>query len=175
MSLLLRKDFQDVLDKIPELVNLHASINKNKQLELVTECGKSVVTIQGIKFTKLSPTHAERAYAIELFQAFINKHFSLLCDYLTLLYKVKNRKEIQPPKLFNKSDSWSSQYSYEDSEASYFIKGNSLIIKPKSWETYKVNQSILKCVKQYFKDKEQYDNEDTVLSELIKKLMSCDI
>lgn len=79
MSLKVRKACQEILDTIPLLRNFHVEVNKTyKCLDLVSECGKSLVIIHGISFSRANPSKDEIEYAAELFNAFLVKHRSKL-------------------------------------------------------------------------------------------------
>lgn len=70
--LLLRKSCQEVLDA-HGLDMLHIEV-QNKYLCIVGECGKNIVSINGINFTKSKINENERDYATELFYTFIKKY-----------------------------------------------------------------------------------------------------
>ena len=81
MSLILRKGCQDVLDE-NGMGQFHVDISDGKCLRLVTECGKPLVHIHGIKFNRMVPSEAEIQYAVELFDSFFAKHKNLLQEYI---------------------------------------------------------------------------------------------
>jgi hypothetical protein len=84
MSLILRKKCQTILDG-NDVDFLHADIDPNGLfLRLVTECGKPIVTIHGVTFSRKSPTNAEVEYAVELLDAFMVKHGDKLREYVKL-------------------------------------------------------------------------------------------
>ena len=81
MSLMLRKQCQEHLNAIG-LTSFHVSINDNKNLTIVTKCGKPFVTVYGISFNRSSPTNAEIEYASELFEQFLTQHKKALDNYI---------------------------------------------------------------------------------------------
>ena len=83
MSLILRQMAQDKLDAAG-FPNLHADIDVNLHLSIKTECGKPLVSIFGITFSRKAPTIKEMEYAIELFEAFLAKHNSTITKALDL-------------------------------------------------------------------------------------------
>lgn len=54
MSLILRKHCQQHLDNVG-LTMFHTEINHAKQLSIVGDCGKPLVNISGISFSRTSP------------------------------------------------------------------------------------------------------------------------
>lgn len=85
MSLLLRKACQPILDAA-NMPNHHVEIdinNMNKHLHIVGECGQPLIQIQGITFSRNTPTKTEIEYAAELLQAFLVKYHSKIDEYLT--------------------------------------------------------------------------------------------
>jgi len=81
MSLLLRKNCQPLLDNVG-LTPYHVRINDNKHLQIVSKCGKPLVTISGIEFTRNQPSKDEIEFATELFAAFITANHQALEDHL---------------------------------------------------------------------------------------------
>jgi hypothetical protein len=79
MSLILRRECQEVLDAA-DLHNFHVEII-NKYLAIVGECGKPLVTISGIQFSRGTPSKAEIPYAVELFNAFVTKYKLLFEEF----------------------------------------------------------------------------------------------
>lgn len=82
MSLMLRKSCQTILDN-NNLGQFHTEINEaSKSLSLVSECGKPLVYIHGISFSRLTPTKDEITYATELFDIFMTKHKNQINKYI---------------------------------------------------------------------------------------------
>lgn len=82
MSLILRKATQEILDA-NDLGMLHTDIDDGSHvLSLVTECGKPIVRISGIRFSRMAPTGKEIEYAVELFDSFLVKHGDSLREYI---------------------------------------------------------------------------------------------
>lgn len=78
--LLLRQVCQPILDSygLPEL---HIII-KDKTFTVVGGCGQPLVSIGGIQFSKNTVSEKERAFALELFEAFMTKHSVKIIDYV---------------------------------------------------------------------------------------------
>ena len=83
MSLILRMNTQKVLDK-RNLHYLHCDISSVKNLTIVNECGNTVCTVQGVKFSSLKPTNKEIDYVCNLLEDFLNKYESKIKDYYRL-------------------------------------------------------------------------------------------
>ena len=94
MSLILRKKCQDLLDS-NGMSKFHVGINSVKQMEIQTECGKSVCTIKGVSFSRAIPNMGEIDYAVELMDAFIGTHRKVLKAYLKQFDIVAGLKEIK--------------------------------------------------------------------------------
>jgi hypothetical protein len=74
MSLFLRKACQDHLDGV-DLQNYHIQVDDStKCLQIVGECGDVLVSITGIRLSRMAPGDKEIALAIELFDDFLAKH-----------------------------------------------------------------------------------------------------
>jgi hypothetical protein len=87
MSLLLRKACQPTLEEF-KLDNFHVAINTDtKYLEIVSECGKPLLTISGITFTRLQPSGAEIEYAVELLTNYFSTHAAKITTYIKALHK----------------------------------------------------------------------------------------
>ena len=83
MSLMLRKNNQDVLDSYG-LSDFHVEIDDGyyKTLQIVGGCGKPLVSVPGIRFTRTQPTKVEIEYATELFMNFMDIHGKLIQTYV---------------------------------------------------------------------------------------------
>lgn len=79
--LLLRKECQPLLNAVG-LNNLHIEI-QDKCLVLVGECGKPLVSVKGISFSKPTINSVEREYAVELFEQFLTKYEADITAYIT--------------------------------------------------------------------------------------------
>lgn len=96
---MLRKACQDTLDKYG-LSMYHTEIGDSgyrgsqKHLKIVGECGKELVTITGITFTRNEPKNAEIDYAVELFGDFMNMHGKLMQNYVTRAKALMRAKEL---------------------------------------------------------------------------------
>lgn len=99
MSLMLRKACQETLDKYG-LSMYHTEIGDSgyrgarKHLKIIGECGKELVTITGITFTRNEPKNAEIEYAVELFNDFMNMHGKLIQNYITRAKALMNAKKL---------------------------------------------------------------------------------
>ena len=87
MSLLLRKECQPVLDTYG-LSTYHVDINCNNFLQITGECGKPLVVISGIRFSRSTPSKAEIGYAKELLDAFFGKHKAVVDEFIKQKTKV---------------------------------------------------------------------------------------
>lgn len=92
MSLILRRDCQNILDE-NGMGQFHVDISDQKHLRVVTECGKPLVNIHGIKFNRAVPSEAEIQYAVELFDTFFAKHRLLFKKFVD---KQEEYKQLQP-------------------------------------------------------------------------------
>jgi hypothetical protein len=79
--LLLRQSCQPLLDSAG-LSDLHVSI-ENKCLTIVGSCGKPIVTIGGIKFSRTTVSAEEREFATSLFDKFLIKYNSDIVAFIT--------------------------------------------------------------------------------------------
>lgn len=79
--LLLRKECQPLLDAVG-LGNLHIEV-QDKCVVLVGECGKPLVSVKGISFSKPTINSVEREYAVELFDKFLAKYATDINTYIT--------------------------------------------------------------------------------------------
>lgn len=78
--LLLRKECQPLLDAAG-LGNLHIEV-QDKCVVLVGECGKPLVSVKGISFSKPTINSVEREYAVELFDKFLAKYATDINTYI---------------------------------------------------------------------------------------------
>lgn len=84
MSLILRRTCQPILDKAG-MQNFHIEMNEQQRvMEITTECGKSIVSVKGVNFSRKSPGKAEIEYAAELLEAFIMKYKKAILKYVAL-------------------------------------------------------------------------------------------
>ena len=97
MSLILRQQAQPLLDAC-DLHNFHVGVGSNKQLVILSECGKTLLHVHGIQFSKTIPSNAEIAYAIELLELFIIKHKKAIEDYIKASNKFKQLSKPEMPK-----------------------------------------------------------------------------
>lgn len=94
MSLILRQKTEELLKKAG-LEELHTEIGYNKYLTLVTECGENIVSITGIKFSRMNPSASEINYATNLFNRFLEKNKDKLVEYITIRKQWKQLKDTQ--------------------------------------------------------------------------------
>lgn len=81
MSLLLRKNCQELLDGV-NLNNYHIQVDPNsKCLMVVGECGQELVAISGIRLSRMAPHQTEIDLAVELFDAFVTKHHQTFKEF----------------------------------------------------------------------------------------------
>ena len=79
--LLLRQACQPLLNELG-LSDLHVTI-QDKTLTIVGSCGKPLVAISGIQFSKNSASNAERDFAVSLFQQFLVTYGKELKDFVS--------------------------------------------------------------------------------------------
>ena len=81
MSLTLRKECQEQLDNAG-FQNYHVDIDGSRHLVIVSECGKPLVTVHGVRFSRTQPTGSEIDYAVELLGSFLIKHQGTLAEFI---------------------------------------------------------------------------------------------
>jgi len=91
MSLMLRKNCQEALDTFG-LTNYHVEINKAKYLAIVGSCGKPLMAVTGISFSKASPSKAEIEYATMLLKDFLVKNEIKINSFINLVIKTEEAK-----------------------------------------------------------------------------------
>lgn len=126
MSLMLRKKCEEVLNNT-YLENFHADIHQDtKVLQLVSECGKPLVSVNGITFSRNAPTNAEIEYCSELLTIFINKHRADIEKVLTLQKQIKNfpdlRKQYPEYTFITKNSYVKNPSSITYTDTIYFIR-----------------------------------------------------
>jgi hypothetical protein len=90
MSIALRQAAQPLLDNIG-LSQFHIEIAPStKFLSIVGECGKPLVTLSGIRFSKSDPTKKEIDYSCSLLDTYLSKNSELLLS----VYKAKLAQSI---------------------------------------------------------------------------------
>lgn len=132
MSLLLRQACQETLDKFG-LSMYHTEINNQgryspKHLNIVSECGKILVTITGITFTKNEPTRAEIEYAVELFNDFMVMHGKLMHNYVTRAKALQQLKDLKSD-FGDFSVSEEKDYNWKNGQKEWYIKHYDVTIK----------------------------------------------
>lgn len=198
MSLLLRKNCQPILDGA-NLAEYHVDIAEQKYLRIVTECGKPLVNIFGIKFNRLSPNEAEIEYATELLDNFMGTHLPLLNEYM-------EKKEAYKRNRVPKNDDWPvrlfenyqsdhrpvAQVEYKEGlfehslryymdDGSYTFR--SKLLKDQMGEDFSIKHlTDAKCDKKLFNKVKVYlgkyierDKMEKELNELLSKVAACDI
>jgi len=95
MSLLLRKDCQDLLNQhgLPEH---HADI-ANSVLTIKCECGQPFIIVPGISFSRTNPTKAEIAYAVELLGTWLALNKTNIIKYQKLITKFEGKVRPELP------------------------------------------------------------------------------
>ena len=90
MSLLLRKECQNLLTS-HGLGNYHAAIGRHiRYLEIVGSCGKPFATIYGVLFSRNIPTKAEIEYAVTLLEDFLLAHKTTVQNFLKAAQALAN-------------------------------------------------------------------------------------
>jgi hypothetical protein len=104
--LLLRQTCQPILDSYG-LSELHVVI-QDKTLTIVGSCGKPLVAIGGITFSKSSISEKERTFATELFETFMVKYSADIIKYVTEKKAFAALPELILPKDFMLNSSYSN-------------------------------------------------------------------
>ena len=95
MSLFLRKACQAHLDGVG-LDNYHIQVSDStKCLQIVGECGDTLVSIAGIRLSRMAPAANEIELAIELFDDFLAKHTGTFKEFIAA--KIRADKSAIPP------------------------------------------------------------------------------
>lgn len=82
MSLFLRKACQDNLDGVG-LANYHIQVDEStKCLQVVGECGDVLVSITGIRLSRMAPADKEIELAVSLFDDFLTKHTATFKEFM---------------------------------------------------------------------------------------------
>jgi len=203
MSLILRKQCQDVLDTFG-LSTYHIQICENrKHLQIVGECGQPLVDIYGIRFTRLVPSVAEITYAGELFDEFLGIHGKLIQSYVAKAKTFKALKSVKPSNDFVRIDTGTDynrntgnhdvigyDFIIADSIADFKYKadkhGNQVKflngrVDPTSKITlatlskFKADPTLLTKAKKYLKSYIAYRQTETELEQLKDKLSKCNV
>ena len=194
MSLMLRKKCEDILNDT-FLQSFHADIDLDtRYLRIVSECGKPLVTISGIVFSRVVPTNAEIEYCADLLDVFITKHKKELFSVIELQKKVNNAVDLvnkYPQYDFNTTSSYSAAPSmilYVDSIFVIRIYINNKIkisIDNKQEETSKdiikevlegtIDRKHVKIVQGIMEEWVQQDEERQELHKAIRLLSICEI
>lgn len=197
MSLMLRKACQEILDT-NVLQNYHVDINVDtKQLDIVGECGRILVSIAGIKFVKLQPSRAEIEYAVELLNAFLVAHSSRIYTYLEALgkfnkkpvmerdtdkYKITNNglpvKGIIGYRILYKDDFFLYTLDNASTNAPVLttIRNSNLSIDAlRALSHWNFDFQAFKDAKAYLKKYTAYANEERKLKNQLLELSVCDI
>lgn len=92
MSLFLRKACQEHLDGVG-LQAYHIQVDEpSKCLEIVGECGDTLVAIAGIRLSRMAPGDKEIVLAIELFDDFLAKHTGTFKEFITAKIRADRSK-----------------------------------------------------------------------------------
>jgi hypothetical protein len=174
MSLQLRKACQQQLDAVG-LDNYHIQVNREtKYLEIVGECGQTLVSISGIQLSRVAPNNSEMKLALELFDSFLAKHTGTFKEFITaktradaanIPKKVKGLKNAKVEKQ-TYYDRWDLTFTPECMPAeSVTVSSNGVVSfpsrtvsynSPKDWrtvnagltvaETEHITEWILECI-----------------------------
>jgi len=95
--LMLRKDCQPLLDAIG-MVDAHVEVDKyNKSPKIVGSCGKSIVDLSGIVFSKNTINASERAYGVELIGKFLEDNKDKFEELLKLSESLETYRKMSIP------------------------------------------------------------------------------
>lgn len=135
--LLLRQACQPLLNELG-LSELHVTI-QDKTLTVVGSCGKPLVAISGIQFSKNSASNAERDFAVSLFQQFLIAYGKELKDFVTAKQEFLSSPEPQLP------EGAKSYYLSSSMNDSYI-----------EFEPFGETTSSSACIKIYYNGKVQF-------------------
>lgn len=113
--LLLRQDAQKVLDSF-RLTDLHVTLT-NKTLTLAGICGKPLVIIQGISFSRNTVNEKERIFAIELLEKFLTIHASIIEKFI-----IDKKTFLALPELILPTNWKYDENSYRTCNVIYYFK-----------------------------------------------------
>ena len=175
MSLMLRKKCEDILNDT-FLENFHVDIDPDtRYLRIVSECGKPLVTISGIVFSRTTPTNAEIEYCADLLEVFITKHRKELLSVIELQKKVKNANNLvnkYPQYEFNTTSSYSeapSMLLYIDSIFVIRIYSNNKIKISVDNKQEEISKDIIKEVLEGTIDRKQVKVVQGIMEEWIQQ------
>jgi len=184
MSLLLRQECQKVLDT-NGLADYHVRIDGC--LVISGMCGKPLINIYGIKFSKNQPTKAERIYAVELLEEFLLTHKKQIQYYIKEYQKFK-----QIPRTIPVNGSFKI-IGYDKNVCRYIDDGLTLRTPPSNSKETKPNihdynnmdiehisnycwdEDLFNDAVDYLKEYEVYADKEAALDGLRLKLNTCDI
>lgn len=149
--LLLRQACQPLLNELG-LSDLHVTI-QDKTLTVVGYCGKPIVAISGIQFSKNSVSNAERDFAVSLFQQFLVAYGKELKDFVTAKQEFLSSPE---PELPTGAKSYYLASSMNDSYIEF---------KPFGEET-----SSSACIKIYYNGKVEFWYHTPTVSAIADKI-----
>ena len=190
MSLMLRKACQPILDE-SNLQNYHTEIDNDsgdRCLRIVGECGKPLMQINGINFSRAAPTKVEIEYATELLQAFLVKYKNKIDKYVTGLRK--NGTEPTDKDVKTYIGYGSIEVAYTDSETvtvtieiredggtkvDVRVNPNDSLITLIDLSNFKHNPKMLVKAKAFAKKLSAWNIESARLQGLQEKLSVCNI
>lgn len=146
MSLALREDCQVFLDKLG-LDMLHVEVH-SKVLNIVGECGQSLVAISGIQ-TNSSLTTKEVKYAVSLFEKFLIKYGSKIQE---LIKEKKALSLLSKPKLFGEYSCDTEGYTAEGTSY-YYVLPEYNVYTPKT--DFRVKKEVIHPDKLIYQFKKQ--------------------
>ena len=203
MSLILRKQCQDSLDKYG-LDIYHVRIDeRGKHLKIVGECGKPLVEVFGIRFTKITPSMGEIDYAEELFTEFLATHGKTIQEYIAKAKSFNKLKEIiaqTGPFDIDDSTTYNAKKGIHEI-TSYTLtindgmmqfnyrtdkKGNRITFKssnirgnasatPEKATAFIADPALLVAGKKHIKAYINYTNQESDMEKLKEKLSKCDV
>ena len=195
MSLFLRKECQSILDGV-KLDNYHVQVNENsKMLQIVGECGKVLVSITGIRLSRMAPPRHEVALALELFDAFMAKHVGTfkefnkakaLVDKQNIPTSVAGLKNSEVTKNVYGNKRWELTFNpnflnkkqatiYSDGEITIPGKNLTFSKNTKKDLNYSLNKIEIDAIYKWIKSCEGYSKANQNKNDLLSKLNSCEI
>jgi len=195
MSLILRRDCQQLLND-NSMSSAHVAIDTSeKVLVIAGECGKPIVIVHGISFTRLPPTLAEIAYAKDLLEKFLVKYSAAIQKYMVAktvfnTWDVYNKVSDDGTFTINCINNYIAfsdrKYSitwddglftiiYNNKNKLYEINVRNDIEKLISLDTFKYNREKAKEAINYLDEYIFYIKEEERLRGMLAKLSQCDI
>lgn len=193
MSLVLRKKCQSLLDGVG-LDMYHIQVNEdNKYLEVAGECGQTLVTIQGIRLSKMAPGEAEIELALELFDAFLARHAATFKAFISAKKKAEQCVKPPTPKLeeakvakhvyYDKYEltfrmqNWDNSICTVSNDGEVSIPSRTIhaLKDPESLMVQPLRSSEQVAIRRWVEAFNEYTEANNVKTKALEKLTTCEI